>query len=369
MWPRERTFVIRAKASPRWAIGELAQRLKHRDAESARGFAQRLGAFWTQVAPREESARFFERTLAVAEALDSPELSASLLKPFSLERLTPRAAPRLVALGQRYGLEWCRAILESWASERRHDTLGGRQAEWTTSLAKVCGQLCVDESAPGLELARWLVTEEWSRILKQWMELRGEPHPTIMRDAVGRMSKLILALLESSLIANSPELHGDIVRVLTSSDQQYPIRGLMHLLRTAHETRSRDALRDLGLASLHEQCRKTLTVRLRMPVRDKDNWSIPAPCECACRLCGTLARFLGASDQVRFEWPLAKDQRAHIHHILDAHDLPVSHTTRRAGRPFTLVLTKTEALFEREATERETWEGDLVWLTSTAGAF
>lgn len=75
IWPRERTFVIRAKASPRWAIGELAQRLKHRDAESARGFAQRLGAFWTQVAPREESARFFERTLAVAEALDSPELS------------------------------------------------------------------------------------------------------------------------------------------------------------------------------------------------------------------------------------------------------------------------------------------------------
>src|SRR3989442_13359057 len=125
-----------------------------------------------------------------------------------------------------------RSILESWASERRHDTLGGRQAEWTTSLAKVCGQLCVDESAPGLELAGWLVTEEWSRILKQWMELRGEAHPTIMRDAVGRMSKLILALLESSLIANSPELHGDIVRVLTSSDQQYPIRGLMHLLRT-----------------------------------------------------------------------------------------------------------------------------------------
>jgi hypothetical protein len=49
------------------------------------------------------------------------------------------------------------------------------------------------------------------------------------------------------------------------------------------------------------------------------------------------------------KWPLAKDQRAHIHHVVDSHDLPVSHMTRCVGRPFTLVLAKTEALFQREA--------------------
>jgi hypothetical protein len=27
LWPRERTFVIRAKASPRWGIGEVAKSL------------------------------------------------------------------------------------------------------------------------------------------------------------------------------------------------------------------------------------------------------------------------------------------------------------------------------------------------------
>src|ERR1700681_3362222 len=129
------------------------------------------------------------------------------------------------------------------------------------------------------------------------------------------------------------------------------MKAIAHLLRTAHGSRAPDALRDLGLASLHEYCMQTLTIRVRMPVREKDNWSIPAPRGCPCRLCGRLALFLCASDQVRFEWPLAKNQRAHIHQILDAHVLPVSHTTRRAGRPFTLILMKTEALFEREATE------------------
>lgn len=59
----------------------------------------------------------------------------------------------------------------------------------------------------------------------------------------------------------------------------------------------------------------------------------------------------------------------HIHRIADAHDLPVSHATRRTGRPYTLVLIKTDALFEREAAERNVWESELRWLTTTARAF
>ena len=120
---------------------------------------------------------------------------------------------------------------------------------------------------------------------------------------------------------------------------------------------------------MHAHCVSDLTTRLRAPARAKDNWSIPAPDRCRCTLCGTLARFLLAPDQVRFEWPLAKDQRAHIHGMVDSHDLPVSHTTRRTGRPFTLVLVKTDALFLRDAAERRFWRGELGWLTKMADAF
>ena len=51
-----------------------------------------------------------------------------------------------------------------------------------------------------------------------------------------------------------------------------------------------------------------------------------------------------------------------MHSRLDAHELPVRHKTRRAGRPTSLVLEKTEALFEREAAERRRWRADLEWL-------
>jgi hypothetical protein len=48
----------------------------------------------------------------------------------------------------------------------------------------------------------------------------------------------------------------------------------------------------------------------------------------------------------------------------DAAELPISHLTRRQGRPYTLVLGKTGALF---AQEQEAWirdQSDLEWLAA-----
>jgi hypothetical protein len=82
----------------------------------------------------------------------------------------------------------------------------------------------------------------------------------------------------------------------------------------------------------------------------------------ACELCETLRAFL--SDQTRrtFEWPLAQQRRQHIHSRIDAAELPVSHVTRRQGRPYTLVLAKTDALFVQEREARIRDQSDLEWL-------
>jgi hypothetical protein len=65
-----------------------------------------------------------------------------------------------------------------------------------------------------------------------------------------------------------------------------------------------------------------------------------------------------------FEWPLAEQRRQHVHSRIDAAELPVTHTTRRQGHPYTRVLTKTEALFAREQQARIGDETDLEWLAA-----
>jgi hypothetical protein len=86
------------------------------------------------------------------------------------------------------------------------------------------------------------------------------------------------------------------------------------------------------------------------------------PAGCTCELCETLKAFLSDKSRRTFEWPLAKPRRQHVHSEIDAAELPVSHLTRRQGRPYILVLTKADALFTQEQEARIRDKSDLEWL-------
>ena len=139
----------------------------------------------------------------------------------------------------------------------------------------------------------------------------------------------------------------------------------MSALRAAAEM-SRDRTRgDAGFGDLAADCAARLRTRLTRPQRAPGDWSIELPAGgCTCDLCDTLRVFLEDKSRRTFEWPLAKQRRQHVHSRIDAAELPVTHATRRQGRPYTLILKKTEALFVREQEARIRDETDLEWLAA-----
>jgi hypothetical protein len=136
---------------------------------------------------------------------------------------------------------------------------------------------------------------------------------------------------------------------------------LTALLRAAPKGK-RDADIRLALLPLHELCTESLTEWLSAPPRKSGDWSIVIELGCRCERCRMLHDFLIAPGRRVLEWPIAKEHRMHVHQIIERNELPVSHQTRRTGRPFTLVLTKLETLFERDAARRKRWVEDLAWL-------
>jgi hypothetical protein len=118
-----------------------------------------------------------------------------------------------------------------------------------------------------------------------------------------------------------------------------------------------------AVVAIAGDCRGRLTQLLDRPARTQDDWSIPWA-GCGCDVCARLEEFLGARAERTEEWPLAKPGRQHVHQQIDTAGLPVQHTTRRQGRPYTLVLTKTEDLFRREDEMRRQARSDLDWLMS-----
>jgi hypothetical protein len=369
LWPRDRTFVIRAKASPRWGIGEIAKALKARNPTAAISMAQGLVPFWAHAAARAEIPALIGATVKVAARLGDPSLAATLLQPFALTALMPKAAPGLADLLDSYGLDWCRALLQTWASEENHNPTQTRAPWIGSTLAVLCRTLCARDPSGGRELAGWILTEQWAWLLDRSGQIQQHVSGKDVTRELVCLCNSILSIIESSRVTRQSDLHGRVIEFLTSDDADLPVEVPIGVLRSAREHDAPSTLKNWGLSRVHAHCIQFVTARLNRPARPGNDWSIQTRVRCACPLCKTLTQYLRAPHKVRFEWPLVKDQRLHIHRTIDDYDLPVTHTTRRKGRPFTLILEKTAELFERDAAERLSWQQELQWLNKTNADF
>lgn len=364
LWPRERSFVIRAKASPSTAIMDLSRLVKREALEEARKRVETLRPFWSNVARYEQKNDFAHRTLQVAAQLGSPEPAALLLAPLRLEQLGTSEAKLLIDLIGAYGLDWTRDRFDHWLKPRLASD--DERHGWLLNLPRFSAILSAagDDSR---SVGRWLIGSMWGWLGRSYEDARSRVSPCNRAAGIERLVAPTLALLQATIVVDDFDLRARIVGTLTSADDDDATRFLVRLLRAAHVSSGPRGMAELGLAEAREQCVRWLEQRLAEPERTADDWSISVTLRCSCRVCATLDEFLSSRRRM-LEWPLAKEGRRHIHSEIELHALPVDHQTTRKGRPYTLVLRKTNALFEDDATMRRSWGTDLDWLRSTTRA-
>ncbi len=364
VWPRKRAFAARAEASASWALHELRARIHAGDVTGARAAAKSLAPFWDSTAMAKPPP--LGSALDVATSLDEPSEAALLLHPFRIESLVPEHATAVADLVARYGEPWTNTILDGWLGSRQSwayqadaDRLG-----WIQSLPLLCDALR-DTGERGAAAARRLLAASW-HWLSDEIRLWVSSSPAKQREQrLGLLSKPLARLLEATAVLGEAALQDAILAALREHGDNV-LACLIPALRTSAEL-SQDKQRASGLNVLARDCAERLSEIIARPPRDEDDWSIPWAPGCGCDLCGTLHGFLTSRSRRSFEWPLAKEKRRHIHTRIDAGELPVRHETRRKGSPYTLVLTKTQELFEREREARHRAMTDLTWLTEDSG--
>ncbi len=367
VWPHERAFAVRAEASPAWALEVLQQRLQKGHSEVAHSLAHSMRPFWTRAAAHAEQPGLFGKALRIAAGLDDPQVAALLMEPFRVEALTSGQAKAFLALVRRYGEAWTRSLLDEWQSERRRWAPMDERSlvAWRAALPSLCAALRAADEATGMLAARLLVGRLWDELrdeIESWRELT---RPSEREKAQAPLPKQILDCLVSAVIAGDSDLRDAAVTFLCADENGTLLTCLVQVLRMAGSESAAGASLSwsaLGLDDIEQHCVRALEARLGQPTRDRDDWSIDPPRDCSCNLCVQLGDFLSDPGKRGLEWPLAQQLRRHVHDRIDAHELPVRHETRRSGRPFTLVLEKTRALFEREAAERRSWQTDRTWL-------
>jgi len=363
-WPRERAFAARAEASASWALHELCARIHSGDLTAARAAAESLTPFWDSTAKAKPP--LLESALDVATSLNEPSAAAMLLQPLRIESLAPEDATAVAALVARYGEPWTNALLDGWLGSRQSWAYQGDadRLGWIQSLPLLCDALH-DTGEPGAAAARRLLAASWrwlSDEIRLWVSYSPAKH---REERLDLLSKPLARLLEATAVVGETALRDAILTVLREHGDNV-LACLIPALR-ASAALSKDKQRASGLDMLARDCAERLGEFIARPPRDEDDWSIPWPPGCGCDLCGPLREFLTSRSRRSFEWPLAKQKRRHIHSRIDAAELPVRHETRRRGSPYTLVLTKTQELFERERAARHRAVTDLAWLTENSG--
>ncbi|MFI8089061.1 2OG-Fe(II) oxygenase [Streptomyces sp. NPDC086080] len=352
VWPRERAFAARGEAGSRWALEELQARITTGDRDGARAAAESLAPFWkgNGVKPGQLGS-----ALRVAESLRAPGTAAMLLEPFRIDALTPEHADDLAAVAKRYGVPWLGQVTEGWFGGARN-RFEEHRYDWTGRLPQLCAALC---SARSPAVAQLLLTGAWTQVDGELRLWAATGPAEIRRARLDRLSLPLLRILEAA----DAQLRGRIMAALRSC-QDTVLECLLPMLRHAAREQTEGELRSAGLGAVARECGDRLGALARRAPRSADDWSV-AWTGCGCELCGGLGEFLGSRSRRTLEWPLAKDGRRHVHSRIDTAELPVSHVTRRQGRPYTLVLTKTEELFTRERATRRQAGADLAWLAST----
>jgi predicted 2-oxoglutarate/Fe(II)-dependent dioxygenase YbiX len=374
VWPRDQAFANRAETSPAWALDELAAMASAGDVPGTRAAAATLAPFWDRVLrgrtpeDRGRVSGIFGKALRAAEAVADADSAAMLLHPFRIENLTDAYVNPFGKIAGGHGQQWTAELLRTWFGEDQPAwAYGGGQdrPQWVAdSLPGLCAGLHATGSA-GAVAAQRLLDLAWEWIGKDIGAGSASSSPSYRDKKLGDLGRPLASVLLAAAAIGAVGTRDTVCRYIRG--QEDAVTALeMSALRAAAEPPHRDGARgDAGFGDLAADCAARLRARLARPQRASGDWSIELPSGgCTCHLCGTLGEFLGDKSRRTFEWPLAQQGRQHVHSRIDAAELPVTHVTRRQGRPYTLVLNKTDALFAREQQGRARDETDLEWLAA-----
>ena len=131
-----------------------------------------------------------------------------------------------------------------------------------------------------------------------------------------------------------------------------PWRDIPKVLERLNERCPEAASRSAAMEALWHAAAVALLKRSGDPLVPPADWITPASgLNCDCELCDGLRDF--CADPEATVWEIATNQgnRKHIRYQCRNADISIEFETRRRGRPYTLVCTKTRAWYERRRTE------------------
>jgi len=348
LWPRSRAFAMEVEADPACALRTVLDGFR----ESRPAAHEQLSILLERI---EKHRVLRTDTVAWTSALELAVVSGeestarALLEPLAprFQSVPMRAVKPFVALLDRYGEAFGRALLSAWHTD-----------EWGrfVYLPKWIARVVSTGRKAGKAVATIIACEQVDTALKELdfnarHRSRSPYAPHEVRGERGETARIIQAL-RTCVAADAREPYRRCVAALVGT--RLPL-GVLDMVTVALAVSAPDSAAGWvrqGAKRLLKAAERELDALAQRMDRRPDHWVIEIPDVARGRDCKALHAFLRSSETT-VEMPLNKERRKHLHRKIDAAGLPVKHVTRRTGRPFVLVLEKQASLHTRDRALRK----------------
>lgn len=353
VWPRSQDAAHWVQFDPGRVLEQVARAAQEGDPAPAREQVTSLAPQWDGVVRLQHGTALFGQALHTATVLGDVTTARILLAPFRIDALVPSNSAPLVGLIEKLGTDSVEELVSNWSGAPEHTgrwTPMHREQlpDWMVDLPELVESLA-EHGDSGAKAAIIVVRAAW-RLLE------GMIDAALRRDSPGARARTLEDLgapgggvLSAVARTGSADLQATAHSAIGRHDDAILGFLIPMLIAAADRVPPADHRVFSALAGIAEQ---HLVTVLAVPPRAPGDWSITVPFVPRDELGDELARFLGDSQRRQYEWKLATPGRRRVHGVIDRLELPVDHTTRRSGRPYTLVLTKREQIFRDEERAR-----------------
>jgi hypothetical protein len=335
VWPRSHSLALRAESHPAEVAKELFE-LRRSDARELHARLALLAPKWAYWSRGRVDAELGEATLRLAAATSDRSIAKQLSDALGLDALE-HAAVRvaLAELVARHGLSFAVDLWASLSDPRK-------RAPRASVLVALAETLVDHGDAACVAWLGWIVDELATSTIAslnahprrpRWLDLEGSPAET----------ERVVELLHAASIDPRPDTARALLAKLLATPRA---RGLDFLLPAFSACFAAPPLRDLATELMLGPVLERLGAILALPTRAADDWRTDFELGCSCQLCAQLGAWLRSNDRA-LDWPLSKERRQHVHHVIDASGLPLSHETRRGTSPCVIMLRKLPELHAR----------------------
>jgi len=350
LWRKTDHYAVSLEIAPAKTMAEILRLAQNKSTHSkAQQIIRHLLPNWLEQRHEFNDVATFH-VVKLGLIIDEPKLARSLLSPLGVDALCPKNAPTLALLKIAYGLQWCKDIMRQWLSPPKQ--YFEKTDSLIKNLPKIIEKLVANSPAENKSLCDWILNYQLITLKERHTAQKNHSQLAQLRLLAPDRINEIKALLAASIITFDKKTYNNMLRFVMANQILYSVHDLATILQHFRKAHQRAELANWNHPKLLNFVINNLKTEIDSQPRAADDWSIWDKNTCNCADCGTLNLFLQSKDATMKVWPLAKRRRQHIHRIIDAMRLPITHQTKRTGSPQQLVLKKTNKLFTQENTRR-----------------